>query len=574
MNCIPSFTILFTCISMFLSSCVGQGSGDLSFAESFSRELAENKVQGAGYAVFSADSIVWSGSYGYTDSLKTTPVSLHTSFNIGSVTKVFTALAIMQLHEKGLLDIDKPVSTYIPDFTIEQRFPGSAPITVRSVLTHHSGLPGDYMKGKFAEEPGDYHVILDYLNGQTTCFPAGKIAAYSNLGYALLGIVIERVSGMSYTDYISRHIFKPAKMTESGFYQQYGQEPSLSTGFNTEGKAQKELPLLDIPAGAIYSTIADMVRFGQALFDSEDLILKNETLEMMFEVQNIDVPLDLRNRTGLCWSVSNKAKELGRVYQHGGATAYHRAQFWFAPDAGLGGVVLSNSSNGVQNAWRINEEWMVDYVKSNNIKVKNIPLPEKKVEFTPVLNKDLPSFTGWYATYGMVCRFDWKHNNLYTTIQGNSFYLVPNGENDFVPARRILGFMAKRATRWFHFEEIDGEKLFLESTAWGTLNIIGRRFKSRPLTPEWLSRTGTYSAESLDYLPVDKIVITDNDGVLILRYQFASSWGGGAKIEAALEPIDDDRAVTGGLGRNAGEVLKFDVNGFELGGIKFHRERI
>lgn len=560
--------LCFMCL--FMASSNGQVAKNIPFDESFRNELLVNNVAGASYAVFNADSIIWSGGFGTSDSLRTRPVNIQTRFNIGSVTKVFTALAIMQLHEKGLLDIDHPVSEYIPEFAIEQRFPESVPISIRSVLTHHAGLPGDYMKGKFAGQPGDYRVILDYLNGQATCFPVGKISSYSNLGYSLLGIVIERVSGLSYTEYITRHIFEPVKMTQSGFYRQFGQEPSLSVGFSAEGKLNMELPILDIPAGGIYSTIADMVKFGQALFSPNNLIISHKTLEMMFEVQNMNVSLDLRNRIGLCWNISNKAYELGRVYEHGGATAYHRAQFWFAPDAGLGGVILSNSANGVQNAWRIKEQYMVNHVKINNLPVKNYSLPEKSVAFTPIQNKDLNAFTGWYATYGMVCRFDVKHGNLYTTIQGNSFYLVPEGKHDFVPAKRILGFMAKRATRWFHFEEIDGEKLFIESTPWGSLNIIGQQFKPVIPTAAWSNRTGKYITEpGNDYL-LNDVEINQVDGILVVQYRLSETWGG-QFIEAALNPVSNNKAVIIGLGRNAAETLKFSDTGFEMGGIKFYK---
>lgn len=565
-----SVILLFALVQLIIS-CNRQESKNIPFDESFRKELNDSKVHGASFAVFNSDSIVWSGNYGSADAMNTNQVNLNTKFNIGSITKLFTALAIMQLHEKGLLNIDMPVSTYIPEFAIEQRFPESAPITLRSLLTHHSGLPSDCLKGKFAEKPGDYHVILDYLNEQTTCFPVGTIMSYSNLGYSLLGIVIERVSDLNYIEYINKHIFAPLKMTESGFYQQYGQIPSLSVGFNNEGKAQKELPLLDIPAGAIYSTVIDMVKFGQALFAPSCLAINNETLEMMFKVQNLNVQLDLRNRMGLCWFISDKANELGRVYQHGGATAYHRARFWFAPDAGLGGVVLSNSTNGVQNAWRINEEWMVNYVHNNKIDVKSNPLPAKRVEFTAIKNKDLQSFTGWYATYGMVCRFDWKHNNLHTTIQDNSFYLTPNGEHDFVPAIRILGYMAKRKTRWFHFEEINNQKLFLESTAWGALNIVGQQFKPQLITPEWTNRIGNYIAETDNGNLISNVEIIQKEGVVVLRYQLSEIWSG-QLVEAALEPISNNRAIILGLGRNAGELLDFKDNHFNLFGLKFTKK--
>lgn len=579
MNSINSFSVLFFSISLFLTSCSGQKKADvLPFTESFKKELNDNKVKGATYAVFSVDSVIFINSFGFTDAENQTSVDANTLFNIGSVTKVFTAIAIMQLHEQGKLDIDKPVSDYIPDFAIKQRFPESAPVTIRSVLTHHAGLPGDYSKDKFAENPADFHIILQYLNTQSTCFPVNKIHSYSNLGYTLLGIVVERVSGETYENYIKTHIFEPAGMKTAGIYKTYEAGKSHSNGFDANGEFHIELPLIDIPAGSIYASLTDMINFGQAMLNKNSQLLSEQTKSLMFEVQNMNIALDLRNRDAICWRISNKATELGRIYEHGGATMYQRADFSIAPDAGLGTVMLSNSYNGVQNAWKLKEIFMVDFAKKNHLKIENNSMPLKQVTLAKHAQKNIQHFAGWYATYGMVCKFEIDHDFLKTEIQGNSFYLTPHETDAYVPAKRILGFMAKSKSRYFFMEEIGGEKLFIESTPWGSLVIIGQKFSPMPLSQNWKNAVGKYI--EFDHHPnnppmIYSVELTEDNGLMLLRFKYNEAFYA-QPVETALQPIDESTAYIAGLGRNGGEQVKLDFDKekqqtmLSFHGLKFH----
>jgi CubicO group peptidase (beta-lactamase class C family) len=493
------------------------------------------------------------------------------------VTKVFTAIAIMQLYEEGNLDIDKPVTDYLPDFSIHQRFPESLPVTIRSILTHHSGLPGEYAKNKFSEEPDDFHILLQFLNGQSTCFPVDKVYSYSNLGYNLLGIVIEKVSGEKYEEYIKKHIFEIAEMKSAGFYKRYEAGKSYSNGFDVNGKFCRELPLIDIPAGGIYASLNDMLRLGQTMLKKESPLLKEQTKAIMLEIQNLNVDLDLHFRIAICLNISNKASELGRLYEHGGATMYHRADFAFSPDAGLGMVMLSNSGNGTLNSWKLKEVFMVDYVKKNNLKIEKNSIPDKTVSLTQHTDKKLKSFEGWYATYGMVCNFEIKHEYLKTEIQGNSFYLTPHGKDAYVPAKRILGYMAKSESMYFLMEEIDNEKLFIEAKPWGELVIIGQKFLPEPLSEKWKNAIGRY--EEVDYDPNSQQMITnlelvDNDGLMILRFRYNEAFYN-KSVEAALQPIDELTAYIVGLGRNGGEQVRLRIENddnqiyLNFAGIKF-----
>jgi CubicO group peptidase (beta-lactamase class C family) len=157
-----------------------------------------------------------SGAFGMANKLLHDSTAADTRYLIGSVTKVFTAVAVLQLHEKGLLDIDEPLTDRMPGFTIRQRFPESAPITVRDVLTYHAGLPADIVSHKWSEHPRDFREVLTYLNTQSTCFPVQEIKSCSNLGYALLGVRIQDISGIPYEEYIRQDILVPLGMDNSG----------------------------------------------------------------------------------------------------------------------------------------------------------------------------------------------------------------------------------------------------------------------------------------------------------------------------------------------------------------------
>lgn len=568
-----SLLIGFACLA-FAACSKKQSSGDflVTFNADFKEELAGLHVSNASYALFSQDSVILQDSFSATGS----GTNSDSPFLIGSVTKVFTAVAVMQLYEEGKVDLNKPVNEYVPDFQIRQRFPESAPVTLRAVLTHHAGIPSDIFLDKFSKTPEDFNTLLDYLNTQYTCYPAGKIRAYSNLGYALLGIVIERVSGMKYEEYIARNIFEPLGMNSSGFYIDYDSQRHLSAAFDDKGNPQTELPIYDKPAGAIYSTVNDMIRFGRSFIDGKEVLLKNASLEQMFELQNHDNLLDLDFRSAICFSYKNKAYELGRLLEHGGATLYHRAQLAIAPDAGLASVLLSDSPNGKDNAWRLNEQLMVEYCTAAGIYPDRTKNREKIIQLTPISSKNLKSYTGTYAMPGLVCRIDWKNDNLSPTISGQNFYLAPHDSNSFVPAKRFLGRMFRSRKMYLLLEEINGEKHFIQAMPWGGLNIIGTQFVPQPIPEVWQNRTGEYrvaNAGSEDVQIIDRMNITLEDGFVILRYGFNPELSFGQDASVALDLVNEAEAFVLGYGRGSGESVVFQPDGrsFRFMGVKFDK---
>jgi CubicO group peptidase (beta-lactamase class C family) len=210
-----------------------------------------------------------------------------TRFHIGSMDKMFTAVAIAQLVDAGKLSWDSTLAELVPEYPDHD---AARKITVWQLLHHTAGL-GDIFVPEFFRNretfvnPADY---LDLIARQPRTGEPGADWNYSNAGYILLGRIVEKASGETYFDYIQRHVFAPAGMTSSGFDAQEDVTPQLATGyfhdglFSTVWKANPmTLPFKGSPAGGGYSTNTDLLRFAAALRDAK--LVKRETLQKMFD---------------------------------------------------------------------------------------------------------------------------------------------------------------------------------------------------------------------------------------------------------------------------------------------------
>ena len=230
--------------------------------------------------------VIFDQCRGLADRTFGTKTDPQTKFHIGSMNKMFTAVAIAQLVEAGKLKWDAPLAELVPEYPDRA---AAAKITVWQLLHHTAGL-GDFFVPEFFQNrekfvnPRDY---LDLIARQPKAFEPGQDWGYSNAGYVLLGRIIENVSGENYFDYVQRHVFAPAGMTASGSGSQEDVTPWLATGYFREGafatswKANwMTLPFKGSPAGGGYSTNGDLLRFAAALRSGK--LVKDATLQKMF----------------------------------------------------------------------------------------------------------------------------------------------------------------------------------------------------------------------------------------------------------------------------------------------------
>ncbi|MBU2047436.1 MULTISPECIES: serine hydrolase domain-containing protein [Stenotrophomonas] len=226
------------------------------------------QVPGAAIAVIVDGKPLYSRAYGLRDRERALPVRTDTPFEIGSITKQFTAAAIVQLQEAGKVQLDDPLARYLP------HAPHASEVTLRHLLTHTSGLH-EYFDGPEAEvddlvtRPIDFDDLIARIAGQPLDFPPGTRWSYSNTGYALLGKVIETVSGEHYRDYLQQHMLAPLGMTHTFTLADSDRLAGMAVGYRHEQGALQRSPYFHPDwsgaAGFLVSTLDDLARWDAAL---------------------------------------------------------------------------------------------------------------------------------------------------------------------------------------------------------------------------------------------------------------------------------------------------------------------
>lgn len=211
---------------------------------------------------------VFSKAYGLADRDRRVPNTLDTRFRIGSMNKMFTAVAVMQLVQTGKLRLDAPVGTYLPAYPNKDV---ASKVTIAQLLSHTGGT-GDIFGPEYEPHRLQLRTVQDYVNlygARAPEFEPGTKFAYSNYGFVLLGAIVEKVSGASYYDFVNRHVYKPAGMTASGSEPESVAVPNRAVGYTEQDGAWKSaadtLPYRASPAGGGYSTVGDMLKFANAL---------------------------------------------------------------------------------------------------------------------------------------------------------------------------------------------------------------------------------------------------------------------------------------------------------------------
>jgi CubicO group peptidase (beta-lactamase class C family) len=255
-------------------------------------QLDRADIAGASVLVMKDGKLLLQKGYGFADAKGQKPVDPATTiFRLASISKLFTWVSVMQLQERGKLDLDTDVNNYL-DFKIRPAF--DKPITLRNLMTHTGGFEEearDILHIKSKKSPA----LRDFLieNQPRRLFPPGTIPAYSNYGVGIASYIVQRISGEGFEQYVSEHVFAPLAMTHSSFDQPLPQELEKLPAEGYRGNTEKPALGFEIftPAGAggISSTASDMGRFGQALLNGGQLdgkrILKTETLNAMYTPQ-------------------------------------------------------------------------------------------------------------------------------------------------------------------------------------------------------------------------------------------------------------------------------------------------
>ena len=308
--------------------------------------IVEAEARHAGFSgtvlVARGERVVYQGAFGYANREFEAPNTLQTRFNIGSITKTFTALAIAQLMEQGKLDADDPVARFLPEWPA----PEKGAITIRHLLTHTSGLY-DYANADIVFETlfkRGTRDLIPFVYGPGLSFQPGQGVQYSSGGYILLGAIVEKVSGMTFGDYLRKRILKPAGMERTALLNAEDVVRDKAVGYRRVGRDTYQNRTLwhfpAGPAGGLYTTAGDLLAYVRSLLDGK--LTSRRTLGRLLAPASGEDPD--RGRAAYGWWIGQVG---GRaVVHHTGGTPGFSCSLYLIPDLQYIAIVLSNTFRG------------------------------------------------------------------------------------------------------------------------------------------------------------------------------------------------------------------------------------
>jgi CubicO group peptidase (beta-lactamase class C family) len=318
--------------------------------------LHRHPAGGLAVGVVGRDGLEFFEGSGVADAARGTPITQHTVFRIGSISKTFTAIAVLQLRDRGLVDLDDPVGEHLRSYRLAPARTSFPPTTIRHLLTHTGGI-GEFRGladlfrptiGLALPRDRPAPSLADYYRGELRVeVEPGTKWAYANHGFATLGQLVEDVSGEPFASYMRGHIFGPLGMDSTDFVRTDRIQDHLATGYalRKQGlKAVKDREIAVQPAGSVFSTTADMARYAAALLGGDgghEPFLPPEMLAEMFEPQYQPDP----RLPGI--GLSFLRGDLGghRTVGHDGGWPGFISTMVVAPDDGLAALAFTNAGS-------------------------------------------------------------------------------------------------------------------------------------------------------------------------------------------------------------------------------------
>ncbi len=451
------------------------------FKAAATQVLHDTGVPGAGISLVRADGVEWEGGLGYADRDAKTPVTADTHFRVGSISKTFVAMALVQLAEDGVVDLDAPVEEIAPEVAIDNPWHDTDPVRVIHLLQHTAGFDDMHFNELYLPEGEIDRSLADVLainpRSRRVRWRPGSRMSYSNPGYAVAGYLIEKLTIERYEDYIQREILAPLEMTTSSFRLSTPDEKTMARGYSSPTGPPSGYPRIYLrPAGNLHSSPSELGRFVRMLLGWGELgtafVVDPEYLGNMEQPRTTEASTaGLRNGYG-----SGIASLLDLPYPmlgHGGGIDGFLSTYAYSPSRDVGYVILLNSIGDRSNeAMRRLSSLAIRFLK------RNIDAP-----VAPRLALDpqaLTRYAGYYHDASPRNQIAWPLQNLLTgqtivtngtelqsvSLFGNRQRLIPVTETSFrleseVDASRVFthndegamvlagaGVYAVRQPRW------------------------------------------------------------------------------------------------------------------------------
>ena len=508
------------------------------FEDLIAYEVEDKAIPSISYALVDRDGILAEGHIQRSD--LSFPMQSNTCFRIGSITKTFTSLAIMQLVEQGKVDIDVDVSTYLPGFAPTNPYAGreSGPfgsaISLRKLMSHTAGIVREPKSGHYldAHRPPLEDTVAELAQSTLKQDPSAGIMHYSNAGIAVVGLVIEKVTGMSYSDYVHKHIMAPLGMTETSAGMAPGIRDRLAPADMWTLDGDSPAPVFDLggsPAGNIFSTTGDMARYAQCLLrggyapDGTRVISPASLREMWTPVGQRKAHGKVINGYGLCYGVGEM--DGWTTVGHGGAVYGYASEMSLIPSAGIGALIFGTLDFANQITKRLGAEGLRVALSEK----KMGKAPERSQRPAPITDAQFAELPGTYleAESGETVEVKARDGKLYLMGEGVPLQIRPAGGNDFVIDGRIYSKGADYPHMELSFPETG--KLVWKGKDWSRTD--GAEDETPP--PEIAPHLGEYGPD------FNVTYISYRHGKLLCLIEYFCTH--------SCEPIDKDRFRMHGL---------------------------
>jgi serine beta-lactamase-like protein LACTB len=472
------------------------------FQEDIRAELERGAISGVSVALVDDQRTLFAGGFGFADKKRRVPAVRDTVYRAGSISKLFTALAVMQLSEQGRLKIDAPVTEYLPALGIVSPFEDAAPMTLRQLMCHRSGMVREAPVGGYLDDAqaGTAKTVAS-LSGCALVYPPNTRTKYSNSGVTIAGYIVERVSAQAFQEYQRRHLLGPMGMGSSSFVKNSALRRRLAKGYlpvadGHGGFREIEAPAFElgtIPAGNLYTTAEDLARFLSFLFAEGNAggrqMIQRPTLTEMFTPQLTKET----NGFGLGFSVGSVRGH--KTVSHMGAVYGFTSMVIGVPRHKLGVVVLCN------------DDIVTAAVRRLALNALGAMLEAKTGETTPVKPRidlaaaDLAAFVGEYESESWWAEVKAAARGLEMNVSGQRLTLTPV---------EPLQFEANGRLAW------DAPVTFVRDAAGKVtgFSALGQKFRrvvhpvAAPIPPDWKKFLGVYGP---DFIP---LIITARHGHL------------------------------------------------------------
>ena len=548
--------------------------------------MTNYNIPGLSLVLVDGTNSVWAEGFGYADVETQIPVDTNTVFMIGSVSKTLASIVTMQEVDQGHIDLDVSITNYLPEFSLLPRYT-QEDITVRNMLNHHSGLPGDIYNGAVAGHAywGGYSDwLLAYLTSDYLVYPPDTIASYCNSGFNLAAAIIGRVASTTFVEYAQTYLFNALDMQSSSFLHD---NPAITDRLATGYVGGQPFPVMIfnmVATGGALSTPSDMANvigmfLGEGVYNGQQILSTNAVYEMS-QALHAELDIDAYFQPGLGWdTVRDLAMQYaGRTWAKDGSTGTFGSLLSILPDQQLGCFVVMNTAHECKYPI-VREILKLAVEEKSGLPPPPAPLsPDRTITNRPYA--ELQAYEGIYVTRSDYEQIEAETNGTLKWLQNG--YSQPSWLTNLQPLVNGCFAVPGYTNMQISFTNIGGYDLLVQHGSSGSerdemiyadyvTNIHSVKYDPAVISSAWMERTGTlWVCDNLyddDYnllspeIWMAQLVVHSN-------LLFLESTGG----RMVIAPTNDNLAFVPGLGNRLGGAVRCyttnDVDHLQFSGYR------